>query len=489
MDMEDRIRTVGLTFDDVLLVPRYSEILPAEADVHTRLTRNIALNLPLISAAMDTVTESELAIAMARCGGIGIIHKNMSPEAQASEVDRVKRSESGMITRPITLSPEHKVADALALMRRFRISGIPITRDEHLVGILTNRDLRFIESVDDRIAEHMTREKLITAPEGTTLEEATRILHQNRIEKLPVVAEDGTLRGLITIKDIQKKLDYPESCKDGDGRLRAGAAAGAGQDLEERLDRLADVHVDVVALDSAHGHSRNILEAARLAKKRYPDLDLIVGNVATAEGAQALVDAGADAIKVGMGPGSICTTRVVAGIGVPQITAIASAYEVASRHGVPVIADGGIKYSGDIVKALAVGAESVMIGSLFAGTEESPGETILYEGRQYKVYRGMGSLSAMQLGSKDRYFQASTESVEKLVPEGIEGRVPYKGRIRESVYQLIGGLRSGMGYCGTRTLQELREETEFTRISAAGLRESHPHDVQITKESPNYPRP
>ncbi len=487
--MEDRIRNVGLTFDDVLLIPRYSEIVPAEADVHTRLTRGIELNLPLVSAAMDTVTESELAIAMARCGGIGMIHKNMSPEAQASEVDRVKRSESGMITRPITLPPERRVAEALELMQKFRISGIPITREGKLVGILTNRDLRFIESLEDPIHEHMTCEGLITAPEGTTLEEATKILHRNRIEKLPVVGADGSLRGLITIKDIQKKLDYPESCKDENGRLRAGAAVGAGADLDERIERLVDVHVDVVTLDSAHGHSRNILEAAARIKKAHSDLQLIVGNIATAEAAAALVDVGADGIKVGMGPGSICTTRVVAGIGVPQITAIASTAEVAQKTDVPIIADGGIKYSGDIVKALAVGAESVMIGGLFAGTEESPGETILYEGRQYKVYRGMGSLAAMQKGSKDRYFQSAAESIEKLVPEGIEGRVPYKGRLRDSVYQLIGGLRSGMGYCGARTLRELRENAEFTQISAAGLHESHPHDVQITKESPNYPRP
>lgn len=487
--MEDRIRGVGLTFDDVLLVPRYSEVVPSETDVRTRLTRSIPLNVPLLSAAMDTVTESELAIAMARCGGIGMIHKNMSPQAQASEVDRVKRSESGMITRPITLTPDRPVAVALSLMRKYRISGIPITQDEKLVGILTNRDLRFIESTDDSIAEHMTAEKLITAPEGTTLEEATRILHRNRIEKLPVVGDDGTLRGLITIKDIQKKLDYPHSCKDENGRLRAGAAVGAGPDLEERVERLVEVHVDAITLDSAHGHSRNILEATRQLKKKYPDLQLVVGNVATRDGAQALVDAGADAIKVGMGPGSICTTRVIAGIGVPQISAIAEAVEVAAEHDVPVVADGGIKFSGDIVKALAAGAESVMIGSLLAGTEESPGETILYEGRQYKVYRGMGSLSAMERGSKDRYFQGETESVQKLVPEGIEGRVPYKGRLRDSVYQLVGGLRSGMGYCGTRTLRELREETEFTRVSGASLRESHPHDVQITQEAPNYPRP
>jgi IMP dehydrogenase len=487
--MESRIRAEGLTFDDVLLVPRYSEIVPMECDVSSRLTKGIGVNIPLVSAAMDTVTEAGLAIAMARVGGIGMIHKNMTPEQQASHVDRVKRSESGMITRPITLSPEHRIEEAMALMAKFRISGIPITKNEKLVGILTNRDLRFIENPQDSIAEHMTSEGLITAREGTTLEEATRILHKNRIEKLPVVGEDGSLRGLITIKDIQKKLDFPDSCKDENGRLRVGAAIGASADLEERLERLVDAHVDVVTLDSAHGHTRNVMEAAKTVKKLYPHLQMIVGNVATREGAKAMVDVGADAVKVGMGPGSICTTRVVAGIGVPQISAIFEAVEEASKQDVPVIADGGIKYSGDMVKALAAGAETVMVGGLFAGVEESPGETILYEGRQYKVYRGMGSLGAMQEGSKDRYFQSSTESVEKLVPEGIEGRVPYKGRLRDSVYQLIGGLRSGMGYCGTQTLAELRDDTEFTRVSPAGLRESHPHDVTITKEAPNYPRP
>ena len=487
--MKSRIRPEGLTFDDVLLVPRFSEIVPADCDVRTRLTRVIELNTPLLSAAMDTVTEADLAIAMARSGGIGIIHKNMKPEEQASHVDRVKRSESGMITRPITLSAEHRVSEAMALMRKFRISGIPVTRDTKLVGILTNRDLRFIDDVDDPISEHMTSENLVTAPVGTSLEDASRILHEHRIEKLPVVDAEGNLRGLITIKDIQKKLDYPESCKDADGRLRVGAAIGTSSDLMERVERLRDANVDVLTLDSAHGHSKNVIEAARRLKKEYPDQQLIVGNVATAEGARALIDVGADAITVGRGPGSICTTRGVAGIGVPQITAIMDVVEIAAKHDVPVIADGGIKYSGDVVKALAAGAESVMLGSLFAGTEESPGETILYEGRQYKVYRGMGSLGAMQEGSKDRYFQASTDAVEKLVPEGIEGRVPYKGKIRDSVYQLIGGLRSGMGYCGCRTLKELREDTEFLRVSSSALRESHPHDITITKEAPNYPRP
>ena len=487
--MTSRIRPEGLTFDDVLLVPRYSEIIPADCDVRTRLTRGIELNTPLVSAAMDTVTEADLAIAMARSGGIGMIHKNMPPDEQATHVDRVKRSESGMITRPITLSAEHRVSEAMALMRKFRISGIPVTRDGKLVGILTNRDLRFIENVDNPISTHMTSEQLVTAPMGTSLEEASRILHEHRIEKLPVVDADFNLRGLITIKDIQKKLDYPDSCKDADGRLRVGAALGTSADLMERAERLRDANVDVLTLDSAHGHTKNVIDAARRVKKEFPDQQLIVGNVATAEGARALIDLGADAIKVGMGPGSICTTRVVAGIGVPQISAIMETVEVAAKHDVPVIADGGIKYSGDLVKALAAGAESVMLGSLFAGTEESPGETILYEGRQYKVYRGMGSMSAMQEGSKDRYFQAATDSVEKLVPEGIEGRVPYKGKVRDSVYQLMGGLRSGMGYCGAGTLKELREDTEFLRVSPAAVRESHPHDVTITKEAPNYPRP
>ena len=486
--MSSRIRSEGLTFDDVLLIPRFSEVVPAECDVTTRLTRTISLNTPLLSAAMDTVTEADLAIAMARCGGIGMIHKNMTPAEQASHVDRVKRSESGMITKPITLGADHRVAEAMELMRKFRISGIPVTRDGKLVGILTNRDLRFIVNLEDPISVHMTSENLITAPEGTSLEDAMSILHRHRIEKLPVVDKDGTLRGLITIKDIQKKLDYPESCKDENGRLRVGAAVGTSADLMDRVAALREANVDVLTLDSAHGHSKNVLEAARRIKKAAPSLPLIVGNVATAEGARAMIDVGADAIKVGMGPGSICTTRVVAGIGVPQISAILDTVEVASQHDVPVIADGGIKYSGDVVKALAAGAESVMLGGLFAGTEESPGETILYEGRQYKVYRGMGSLGAMQEGSKDRYFQSTTDAVEKLVPEGIEGRVPYKGKLRDSVYQLIGGLRSGMGYCGVKNLRELREKTEFTRISSAGLRESHPHDITITKEAPNYPR-
>jgi IMP dehydrogenase len=486
--MTDRIRGEGLTFDDVLLVPMYSDVVPAQTDVRTRLTRQIPLNIPLVSAAMDTVTEAGLAIAMARHGGIGIIHKNMPPDEQAAHVDRVKRSESGMITHPITLGPDAKVADAQALMQRYRISGVPITRNGKLVGILTNRDLRFVEDTSDEIHQHMTSTGLVTAPIGTTLEEAKRILQKHRIEKLPVVDDKGALCGLITIKDIQKKLDYPSSCTDSSGRLRVGAAIGAAADAEDRVGMLVERGVDVVVLDSAHGHSANVIETARRVKKLHSNLQLIVGNVATAEGARALIDAGADAIKVGMGPGSICTTRVVAGIGVPQMTAIFDTVEVASRADIPVIADGGIKYSGDIAKALGAGAESVMLGSLFAGCEESPGEKLLYEGRAYKVYRGMGSLGAMEQGSRDRYFQAGEDNVEKLVPEGIEGRVPYKGALGESIHQLIGGLRSGMGYCGCANLKELRTRTRFLRISPAGLRESHPHDVQISKEAPNYPR-
>jgi IMP dehydrogenase len=485
--MTDRIQGEGLTFDDVLLVPRYSEILPRDTQVKTRLTRQIDLNIPFVSAAMDTVTEAGMAIAMARQGGMGIIHKNMTPMEQATHVDRVKRSESGMITQPITLSPEDQVTEALEVMSRFRISGVPITRDGRLVGILTNRDLRFLEDPHQPISQVMTSDNLITAPVGTTLEEAARILHGGRIEKLPVVDDKGVLKGLITIKDIQKKLDFPDSCKDEAGRLRCGAAVGGSPDLPERLLVLVESGVDVVVLDSAHGHTRNILEAARYIKKEQPELPLIVGNVATGEGAKALIEAGADAVKVGMGPGSICTTRVVAGIGVPQITAIWEVAKVAGPAGIPIIADGGIKYSGDVVKALAAGADSVMIGGLFAGTEESPGEKILYEGRTYKVYRGMGSVGAMSQGSKDRYFQGDEPEPAKFVPEGIEGRVSYKGPLRDTVHQLVGGLRSGMGYCGAKDLDVLRSDTTFVRVSPAGLRESHPHDVQITKGAPNYP--
>ncbi len=485
--MSERIKGEGLTFDDVLLVPRYSEVLPRDVELTTRLTRQISLNIPLVSAAMDTVTEAAMAIGLARQGGIGFIHKNMSPIEQASHVDRVKRSESGMITQPITLSPDDQVTEALEVMKRFRISGVPITRDGKLVGILTNRDLRFLDDPHQPISAMMTADNLITASVGTTLEEAARILHQGRIEKLPVVDEEGMLKGLITIKDIQKKLDYPDSSKDESGRLRCGAAVGPGGDLAERLSMLEESGVDVVVLDSAHGHSRNVMEAARFIKKEYPDLPLVVGNIATAEAAQALIDLGADAVKVGMGPGSICTTRVVAGIGVPQITAIMEVARVTRPAGVPLIADGGIKYSGDIVKALAAGADSVMVGGVLAGTEESPGEKILYEGRTYKVYRGMGSVGAMKEGSKDRYFQGDEPEPAKFVPEGIEGRVAYKGPLRDTVHQLMGGLRAGMGYCGAKDLETLRSETTFLRVSPAGLRESHPHDVQITKGAPNYP--
>jgi IMP dehydrogenase len=484
--MSERIQGEGLTFDDVLLVPRYSEVLPRETKVQTHLTRQISLEIPLVSAAMDTVTEAEMAIAMARQGGLGFIHKNMSPKEQANQVDLVKRSESGMISQPITLSPQDQVTQALEVMRKFRISGVPITRAGKLVGILTNRDLRFLEDPHQPIESVMTRENLITAPVGTTLKEAARILHLGRIEKLPVVDEEGMLRGLITIKDIQKKLDYPNSCKDEHGRLRAGAAVGADPTLEERLERLVDRGVDVITLDSAHGHSRNILQAARLIKKQYPAVPLVVGNIATQEAARALLDTGCDAVKVGMGPGSICTTRVVAGIGVPQISAIWEVAKICGPAGIPLIADGGIKYSGDIVKALAAGADCVMVGGLLAGTQESPGELILYEGRSYKLYRGMGSVGAMQQGSGDRYFQDEAEPA-KLVPEGIEGRVAFKGALKDTVHQLMGGLRAGMGYCGAKDLETLKSDTTFVRVSPAGLRESHPHDVQVTKGAPNYP--
>jgi IMP dehydrogenase len=481
--MSERIQGEGLTFDDVLLVPRYSEVLPRETKVQTHLSRQISLEIPLVSAAMDTVTEAEMAIAMARQGGLGFIHKNMSPKEQAN---LVKRSESGMISQPITLSPQDQVTQALEVMRKFRISGVPITRAGKLVGILTNRDLRFLEDPHQPIESVMTRENLITAPVGTTLKEAARILHLGRIEKLPVVDDEGMLRGLITIKDIQKKLDYPNSCKDEHGRLRAGAAVGADPTLEERLERLVDRGVDVITLDSAHGHSRNILQAARLIKKQYPAVPLVVGNIATQEAARALLDTGCDAVKVGMGPGSICTTRVVAGIGVPQISAIWEVAKICGPAGIPLIADGGIKYSGDIVKALAAGADCVMVGGLLAGTQESPGELILYEGRSYKLYRGMGSVGAMQQGSGDRYFQDEAEPA-KLVPEGIEGRVAFKGALKDTVHQLMGGLRAGMGYCGAKDLETLKSDTTFVRVSPAGLRESHPHDVQVTKGAPNYP--
>lgn len=473
----------GITFDDVLLVPQASDVLPAEVDISTQLTNKIKLNIPLISAAMDTVTESRLAIAMAREGGIGIIHKNMSIEAQATEVDRVKRSEHGVIVDPFFLSPSHTLADADALMGKYRISGVPITEGTRLVGILTNRDLRFEVDFGKKISEAMTHENLITAPEGTTLEEAQEILRRHKIEKLPIVDKDFNLKGLITIKDIEKAVQYPNSARDDSGRLLAGAAIGATADVLERCAALIEAKVDVVTLDSAHGHSKNIIEAVKKVKAAYPDLQLIAGNIATGEAARALIDAGADAVKVGIGPGSICTTRVVAGIGVPQVTAICDVFEVASKYNIPVIADGGIKYSGDLPKAIAAGASSIMIGSLFAGCEESPGEEEIYQGRRFKVYRGMGSIGAMNEGSRDRYFQTNNK---KLVPEGVEGRVPYKGALSDTIYQLLGGLRSGMGYCGAATIRALREKSEFVRITGAALHESHPHDVFITKEAPNY---
>jgi len=476
----------GLTFDDVLLIPSESSVLPREADLSTNLTATIRLNMPLVSSAMDTVTEALMAISMAREGGIGIIHRNMPIGVQAAEVDKVKKSESGMIVDPITMDPDRKIYEALEIMKRFRISGVPVTRQGKLMGILTNRDLRFETQLDQAISAVMTKEKLVTAPVGITLEESKRLLHKNRIEKLLVVDEQNNLKGLITIKDIEKAIQYPNSCKDKLGRLRVGAAVGVGADREARVEALIKAGADVIVIDSAHGHSRNVLEAIRETKRVFPDCQVIAGNVATAEGTEALIQAGVHGVKIGVGPGSICTTRVIAGVGVPQITAIQESARVAKRHGIPVIADGGIKFSGDVTKALAAGADTVMIGGLFAGTDESPGEMVLYQGRSYKMYRGMGSLEAMKSGSRDRYAQEDMESEVKLVPEGIEGRVPYKGPISSSIFQLLGGLRAGMGYVGCRTLPELKEKSRFTRITSAGLRESHVHDVIITKEAPNY---
>ncbi len=474
----------ALTFDDVLLTPAESTILPPEVDVSTRLSRHIAVNIPIVSAAMDTVTEARLAIALARQGGIGILHRNLSIDQQVEMVRTVKRSQSGLIVDPITLPPDRPIRDALELMAHYHISGIPITvADGRLVGILTNRDLRFEEDHSRPIRELMTHENLITVPVGTTLERAKEILHQHRVEKLPVVDENGVLRGLITVKDIIKQIRHPNACQDELGRLRVGAALGTGAELRERAQALLEAGVDVLAIDSAHGHSAGVLRALALLKESFPEAEVIAGNVATAAGARALIERGADAVKVGVGPGSICTTRVISGAGMPQITAITECAIAAQEADVPVIADGGIKYSGDITKAIAAGAHSVMIGSLFAGTEESPGEMILYEGRSFKAYRGMGSLGAMKDGSSDRYFQGG---LTKLVPEGIEGMVPYKGPLGDMVYQLVGGLRSGMGYCGCATVEELRREARFVRITTAGLRESHPHDVTITKEAPNY---
>ncbi len=473
----------GLTFDDVLLIPAKSDVLPKEISVTTQLTRDITLNTPLMTAAMDTVTEARMAIAIAREGGIGVIHKNMSIEAQADQVDRVKRSENGVIVNPFFLSPDHLVADANELMGKYRISGVPICRDGKLVGILTNRDMRFLTDFSQRIGDVMTHENLITAPVGTTLSQAQEILRQHRIEKLPIVDENGYLKGLITIKDIEKAVKYPNSARDRSGRLLCAAAIGATSDVLERASALAAAGVDALVLDSAHGHSQNILNSVAKVKAAFPHISLIAGNVATASGTEALINAGADAVKVGIGPGSICTTRVVAGIGVPQITAIYDAACAAAKYGVPVIADGGVKYSGDLVKAIAAGANVVMVGSLVAGCEESPGESEIYQGRQFKVYRGMGSLGAMAKGSKDRYFQ---EDNKKLVPEGVEGRVPYKGPLSETIYQMLGGLRAGMGYCGCPDIPTLQKNGQFVRITNAGLRESHPHDISITKEAPNY---
>jgi len=486
MDMLDRFAGEALTFDDVSLRPGRSDILPKDVDVSTRLTRNIRINIPILSAAMDTVTEARLAIALAREGGIGIIHRALEAEQQVAEVDKVKKSEYGMVVDPITMSPEQRLYEALEVMERYRISGVPVTKNGKLVGILTNRDLRFETKLDLKIADVMTREKLVTAPVGTTLEEAKEILHQHRIEKLPVVDEDFNLKGLITIKDIEKRIKYPNACKDVLGRLRVGAAVGVGADELERVPPLLKVGVDVLVVDTAHGHSAGVIDMVRTIKRRYPEAQVVAGNIATSEAAEELIQGGADAIKVGIGPGSICTTRVVAGAGVPQITAVMDCARVAAKYEVAVISDGGIRSSGDVAKAIAAGASSVMLGSLFAGTEESPGETVLYQGRTYKVYRGMGSLGAMQSrAGRERYFQGDTD-LEKLVPEGIEGRVPYKGPLSALVYQLVGGLRAGMGYCGCRNIEELRTKAKFIRITNAGLRESHVHDVIITKEAPNY---
>lgn len=483
--MDDKFAKEGLTFDDVLLLPQASDFTPNEVELTTNLTKNIKLNIPMMSSAMDTVTEAPMAIAIAREGGIGIIHKNMTIEEQANEVDKVKRSENGVIVNPFSLSPEHTIKDADDLMAKYKISGVPITDENNkLVGIITNRDLRFETDFSKKIKEAMTYEdKLITAPEGTNLADAQKILSKNKVEKLPIVDKTGHLKGLITIKDIEKAVQYPNSARDSSGRLLVGAAIGVTNDALDRVRALVDVSVDVIVLDSAHGHSKNIINKVKEVKSVYPDMPLIVGNIATSEAAQALIDAGADCLKVGIGPGSICTTRVIAGIGAPQVTAIYDVAQVAKRYGIPVIADGGIKYSGDITKAIAAGADVIMIGSLFAGCEESPGEFEIYQGRRFKVYRGMGSLAAMEKGSKDRYFQTGSK---KLVPEGVEGRVPYKGPLADVIFQLMGGLRSGMGYCGTKTIPDLKARGKFVRITGAGLKESHPHDIYITKEAPNY---
>jgi len=477
----------ALTYDDVLLVPAKSSVLPREVDVRTKLTRNIALHIPLISAAMDTVTESDMAIGMAREGGIGILHKNMTIHRQVDEVERVKRSESGMILHPVTVRADQRVRDVLSLMNKYRISGIPVVdQGGKLIGIITNRDLRFQPDEDQLVSEMMTRDHLVTAPVGTTLDQAKGILEKHKIEKLPVVDRNGVLKGLITFKDIQKKIRHPYASKDGHGRLRVGAAVGVTADTHERVAALVKAGVDSIVVDTAHGHSRGVIEMVKSLRRKMPEIELVVGNVGTAEATRDLIRAGASAVKVGVGPGSICTTRVVAGIGVPQVTAIMECAKVAAPAGIPLIADGGVKQTGDIAKAIAAGADAVMIGGLFAGVEESPGEKVLYEGRSYKLYRGMGSIEAMKQGSKDRYFQDAEDDIQKLVPEGIEGRVPYKGPLGETVYQMIGGLRAAMGYCGTRTIAELKKNGQFIRMTDAGLRESHPHDVFITKEAPNY---
>lgn len=484
--LEQEVLPVGLTFDDVLLIPAESAVLPRDIDVSTRLTQRIALNIPLVSAAMDTVTESKTAIAMAQEGGLGIIHRNLTVSAQAAELEKVKKFESGMISDPITVAPEQKIHEAREIMQKFHISGLPVTKNGRLVGILTNRDLRFEKNLDRPVSAVMTKDRLVTVKPGVDLDDAKVLLHQHRIEKLLVVDDEFQLKGLITVKDIEKKTQYPNACKDDRGRLRVGAAVGVGPDWEERVESLVRAGADLVTVDTAHGHSKNVIDVVRQIRHRYPDLDLAAGNVATEEGTTALIQAGVNAVKVGVGPGSICTTRVISGVGVPQITAIGSCAKAGARHNVPIIADGGIKFSGDITKALAAGANSVMVGSLFAGTEESPGETILYQGRTYKVYRGMGSIGAMNQGSKDRYGQADVQEPMKLVPEGIEGQVPYKGSLSFNIHQLVGGLRAGMGYLGCRDVATLRAKARFMQVTAAGLREGHVHDVFITKESPNY---
>ena len=480
---DDKFGMRGLTFDDVLLVPAASDVLPSQVELKTQLTRDITLNIPMISSGMDTVTESRMAIAMAREGGLGVIHKNMSIEEQAHEVDKVKRSEHGVIVDPIFLSPQNLLSDAAEIMEKYKISGVPITEHGKLVGIITNRDMRFETDLTRQIGDCMIKDSLVTAPEGTSLEEAKAILSEHRIEKLPLVDGDGNLKGLITIKDIEKATKYPNAAKDASGRLLVGAAVGVSQDMYDRLDALVSAKADVIIVDTAHGHSAGVLRTLKDIKQAYPHIPVIAGNVATAAGTEALIEAGADAVKVGIGPGSICTTRVIAGIGVPQITAVYEAAQVGRRYGIPIIADGGIKYSGDIAKAIAAGANVVMMGNILAGTDESPGEQVIYQGRSYKVYRGMGSLGAMKLGSKDRYFQTEAK---KLVPEGIEGRVPYKGMLADTIFQMVGGLRASMGYCGCHNIQEMIENTQFIQITAAGLKESHPHDVSITVEAPNY---